>query len=145
MSTQALFEAIELGGIEDVRRLLAVGTDVNIFYDDLTPLIKAVSFGHMTIVQLLIDQGAKIDTVDNLRKSSALIWAIIMSKVEIAQLLASRMDVATLNIVDIDGKTAADWADIGGDYSEKVEEFKPVGAAIRARGGTTAADLAARA
>ena len=143
---QLFFQACEAGGAEDVLRLLREGADANSF--DLsgnTPLMNAGAFGHAAIVQLLIDQGgAKLDTVDKDGGRSALIWAILMSRVEIALLLAARMDAAALNRADNSGKTALDWADIGGDFSEKVEEFKPVAAAIRARGGLAGAELAAR-
>jgi hypothetical protein len=65
--------------------------------------------------------------------------------VAIAQLLTARMGVAALNIVDSNGKTALDYAKVGGRYKNKVAQLAPVAAASRARGGLTAAELEARA
>jgi hypothetical protein len=54
------------------------------------------------------------------------------------------MDTATLNILDKYSKLTLDYAIKSGRRRDKVAELAPAVAAIRARGGLTAAELAAR-
>ena len=103
-------------------------------------LIWASFNGHAVIAQLLVDNGAKPDLVDK-DGWSALICASFNGHAAIAQLLAARLNAAALNLVDARGKTALDYANEGGGGKDKVAGLAPAAAAIRHRGGFTAAWL----
>jgi WD40 repeat protein/serine/threonine protein kinase len=139
----ALMEA-SLSGHTSIARLLADKGAVLDLVDNhgCSALMHASLNGHTAIVQLLADK-AKLDLVNN-DGESALIMSCFRAYAEIAQLLAARMDTAALNILDKYGKTALDYAIESGRRKDKVAELAPAAAAIRARGGLTAAELAAR-
>jgi ankyrin repeat protein len=111
--------------------------------EGLSALMWASLQGHAAVAQLLADRGAKLDLVDE-DGCSALIVACSGGHAAAAQLLAARMDAAALNLVDSTRKTALDHANEGGEGKDKVAELEPAAAAIRARGGLTGAEIAAR-
>ena len=110
----------------------------------MSALIWASSFGHTAVVQLLADKGANLDLVDKYTMT-ALIWASCNGHAAVAQLLAERMDATAINHFNRGGKTALDYAEQGGEDKDKVAELAPAATAMRARGGLTGAELAARA
>ena len=62
-----LLAAIENGNFSQVRQLLKKGADPNVIYNDIdasSPLIIASYHGHLEIVELLLDHGAKVDIVN---------------------------------------------------------------------------------
>ena len=109
----------------------------------VSALTAASVIGHTRIVQLLADKGARLDLVDKLGRS-ALFAATNYGHHATAQLLVDRMDAAALNLVNAEGETALDHADWGGEVGKFTKELAPVAAAIRARGGLTGSELAAR-
>jgi ankyrin repeat protein len=111
--------------------------------EGLSALMWASLQGHAAVTQLLADRGAKLDLVDE-DGCSALIVACSGGHAAAAQLLAARLDAAALNLVDSTGKTAFDHANEGGEDKDKAAELEPAAAAIRARGGLTGAEIAAR-
>jgi ankyrin repeat protein len=134
----------------EVLRLVNEGADVDLAgKGGRTPLMNAARNSSCSTsrskaaIERLIGVGTKLDLVDEGGRS-ALIWACFNCHTAAAQLLTAHMTAAALNLVDNIGKTALDWADEGGLSKEKVAELAPVAAAIRARGGLTAAELNAR-
>lgn len=65
-SDQDFIAAIELGNVQEVRRLLEAGADVNA-RDNLgaTPLHHAAAAGHSKLLKLLITEGADINARNN--------------------------------------------------------------------------------
>jgi ankyrin repeat protein len=91
------------------------------------------------VASRLVEAGAKLDLVDE-HGISALMYACMWGRTATAQLLVAAG--AALNQVNVNGvKSALDWADEGGFSNDKVAEFAPIAAAIRARGGKTRAEL----
>ena len=60
----SIYKAAKTGNIEAVKQHLAAGTDVNERFGDaeLTPLNAAADEGHKEIAELLIDNGAVVNT-----------------------------------------------------------------------------------
>ena len=126
-------------------RLVKAGASLDyVDIDGQSALMHASSEGHTAVVQMLADSGAQLDLFDR-RGHSALIGAAYSGCSATAQLLAAQMDAAALNLIDKDGKTALDHANEGGKNNDKLAELAPAAAAIRARGGLTAAERKARA
>jgi len=85
---KALLYAASKGHIEAVKHHLEAGADVNAKHDNgVTPLHDAVTFGHKEIVELLIAEGASVNTQAALFGWTPLDAAIINKKTEIADLL----------------------------------------------------------
>jgi len=139
-----LLAACEEGRVEDALRLVGEGADVD-FADStgFTPLLAASIRGDEVVVMRLVEAGAKIDLANKQSNQSALSVAAYFGQAAVAQLLAARMDAAALNLIDVFGKTALDWASEGGAEKDKVAELAPVAATIRARGGLAAVDAKA--
>jgi len=66
---KSLFEAVKKGDIEQVKKLIAEGADVNETEDlgqvKWTPLIAAASGGDVQVVKVLLENGAKVDATDS--------------------------------------------------------------------------------
>ena len=117
-------------------RLIAEGADPDFASEDtdLTPLMWASSQAELdSVAARLVAVGARLDLVDR-EGDSSLIFACITKRVATAMLLIE--SGAELNLVDAEGETALDVAIMRGLTS--------VAAALRARGGCTAAELASR-
>jgi len=77
LGATALTEAIETGDSELVGRLLQAGADPNLGNeDDQTPLMLAARQGSLPMVEALVKAGAKINTREEFRDQSALMWAV---------------------------------------------------------------------
>ena len=64
---KALLDAARNGSVEEVRRSLLVGVDVNATDDDgATPLHCAALRGHAAIVNVLVQAGALVDAVNQI-------------------------------------------------------------------------------
>ena len=132
-------------GLEAVAaRLVEAGAALDLVDEyGQSALLRASAVGHAAVVQLLLQKGAQVDIVDK-SGGTALTYACFYGQPDAAQLLAARMDAAALNLVDSTRKTALDHANEGGEGKDKVAELEPAAAAIRARGGLTGAEIAAR-
>jgi ankyrin repeat protein len=68
-NTKSLFEAAEKGDVEQVKRLIANGANVNVTADahpvKWTPLIAAASEGHAQVVKVLLENGAEVNATDS--------------------------------------------------------------------------------
>lgn len=89
--TTALFEAIEHNNSNEVTRLIADGVDVNNRYgSNLTPLMLACVRGLPGIVEILLNAGADIYTVDSSLGASALHKAAQSGITDVARMLLDR-------------------------------------------------------
>jgi ankyrin repeat protein len=93
---RALALAAQLGEIEAVKILLDAGEDPNRFnppgmHAHTPPLHQAVAAGHLDVVKLLIDRGARLDIRDTLYQGTPLVWAKYCDKPEIAAFLERRL------------------------------------------------------
>jgi ankyrin repeat protein len=98
-STSALVEACYRCHEDVVDLLLERGADPNFGYEkpvgvevDLTPLIIAAAAGSLTIVQKLLDHGARMDVPadEYMTRLPALWWAIAIGHTAMVQLLLER-------------------------------------------------------
>jgi ankyrin repeat protein len=65
VSENELIEAAKAGRIEEVKRLIAVGANVNAATEGgKTPLHGAAAFGHEAVVQALLKVGANVNAAD---------------------------------------------------------------------------------
>jgi ankyrin repeat protein len=89
--TTALFEAIDINNSNEVTRLIADGVDVNNRYNsNLTPLMLACARGLPSIVEILLNAGADIYTVDSSLGASALHKAAQSGVTDVARMLLDR-------------------------------------------------------
>jgi hypothetical protein len=77
---RALALAAQLGNTEVVRLLLDAGEDPDRFNPEglhahATPLHHAAGAGHLPVVRLLVERGARLDLVDTLWRATPLGWA----------------------------------------------------------------------
>ncbi|MBL8228259.1 MAG: ankyrin repeat domain-containing protein [Bryobacterales bacterium] len=91
---RALALAAQLGQVEVTRLLLDAGEDPNRFNPPGThahtpPMHQAVWAGHLDVVRLLVERGAKLDIRDTTYHSTPLGWARYGGKQEIAAYLES--------------------------------------------------------
>jgi len=86
--TAALFKAIDHNNSNEVTRLIADGLDVNNRYgSNLTPLMLACVRGLPGIVEILLNAGADVYTVDSSLGASALHKAAQSGVTDVAQML----------------------------------------------------------
>lgn len=91
---RALAIAATAGQVEATRLLLDAGEDPNRFnppgtHSHSTPLHQAVWGGHLEVVRLLVERGARVDIRDTTFDATALGWAQYGGKVEVAAYLES--------------------------------------------------------
>ena len=146
-----IHEAARTGNIEAIKQHIAAGTDVNAKdkYGE-SPLLFAATFGHKEIAELLIANGADVNTkIDKIGMTPLHIatgqgykeivelliakGADVNAKVEITELLIA--NGADVNAKDVEGQTPLDWAE--------EEKYKEIADLIRKHGGKTAEELKA--
>lgn len=91
----ALALAAQLGQTEIVAFLLEQGEDPNRFnphgmHDHATPLHHAAGAGHLNVVRLLVERGARLDLCDKIYSSTPLGWAEHCGQPEVAAYLRRR-------------------------------------------------------
>ena len=89
---RALSLAAQLGFPDIVRLLIAAGEDPNRFnlpgmHAHSTPLHQAICAGHLHVVKVLIEHGARVDIEDTLHHGTALGWARYCNQAAIAEYL----------------------------------------------------------
>jgi len=94
-----------------VRLLLSRGTNVDTasLYYKKTPVIQAARNGHENVVQLLLNNGAKINAQDRYG-FTALIWASINNHEPVVRMLVERGADLNLRSAGIAGRTALQYA-----------------------------------
>jgi len=66
MSGEALLNACRTGNLDEAKRLLDAGVDVNCKgFDERTPLHLACQNGHVHVAELLLSKGADVNSKDN--------------------------------------------------------------------------------
>lgn len=87
---QNLLQAAFRGDLEEVKRLLNGGADINT-HDNYgrTALLRAADQGHLEVVNVLLDKGADLNTKDN-RGETALIAAVRKHHSEVANVLLGK-------------------------------------------------------
>ena len=99
-----IMTAVQNDDLDEVRRLIAAGEDVNRAEDDeTTPLFVAVKYGNLEMVRLLIDFGAKVN-VRNDEKQTPLMMIDDDASLELVELLLR--NGARVNRVAENGDTA---------------------------------------
>ena len=104
----ALSDAVRTGNIEDVKKHLAAGADVNAknIYED-TPLYEAVKLGYKEIAELLLANGADVNVKNN-AGWVPLHMATALDHKEIVELLVT--NGANVDAKDDDGSTPMHYA-----------------------------------
>ena len=92
---RALALAAQSGRAEVVAALLDAGEDPNRFnpagtHSHTPPLHQAIAAGHIDVVKLLIDRGARLDIKDTIHHGTPLGWANYCKQPAIADYLRSR-------------------------------------------------------
>jgi len=93
-----MWAAARRGDADEARKLLDAGVDVNTpFRYGATALSYACDRGHLPVVKLLLERGARVDVKDTFYGASAFDWAIspaagdpTQAHVEIARLLLAK-------------------------------------------------------
>ena len=82
--------ACESGNAELVRRLLRAGADPNHTLSHVeTPLMMAARTGSVPVLKLLLARGVKVDAREQLRGTTALMWAAANSNTDAVRFLAA--------------------------------------------------------
>ena len=107
----ALYQLCAYGELDEVRAELARGGDVNYkdsdaLVDGMTALMIAVSEGHNSIVQLLLEQPAVKTNEKDIAGSTALHWAVFGNNAEGARMLLLHPGFNSANSTKNNGETA---------------------------------------
>jgi ankyrin repeat protein len=91
---RAVALAAQCGHADVVGVLIDAGEDPNRFnppgtHSHSPPLHQAIAAGHLNVVRLLIERGARLDTKDTIYQSTPLGWAHYCDRPEIAAYLKS--------------------------------------------------------
>jgi ankyrin repeat protein len=134
---KALIEAIKKEDVNEVKKLLEAGADVNVKNDfDFTALMLAVLKENPDIIRLLLDNGADIneivDYIGGYCAKTPLMFAIENEKFESAKILIE--EGADVNLGSDRRGTPLIIASCKG-YKETVELLVKNGADVNARGG----------
>jgi uncharacterized protein len=102
---QQLSEAAFMGRLDKVKQLIEEGADVNGNAESgLTPLAGAANYGHFSVVQFLLENGA-VPTITDKEGKNALEEALKAAQPKIVRLLIPRFDRGEL-------KKRYDWSDL---------------------------------
>ncbi len=146
---RSLHAAVEKGEIDEVRRLLAAGVEVNAVAEYGSALHLAVNYGsalhlavnegHESIITILCDAGANVNAADTYG-DTALHVAVMEKKLDCVQALVTAG--ADVNVTNGDGETALHMAARWG-YREIVQALVTAGADVNVTNGDgeTACDL----
>jgi len=92
---RALALVAQAGHAEIVGVLIDAGEDPNRFnppgtHSHVQPLHQAIAAGHLTVVTMLVERGARLDTRDTIHQGTPLGWAKYFNRPEIAAYLVSK-------------------------------------------------------
>eukprot|EP00295_Goniomonas_pacifica_P017106 CAMPEP_0175845286 /NCGR_PEP_ID=MMETSP0107_2-20121207/22132_1 /TAXON_ID=195067 ORGANISM="Goniomonas pacifica, Strain CCMP1869" /NCGR_SAMPLE_ID=MMETSP0107_2 /ASSEMBLY_ACC=CAM_ASM_000203 /LENGTH=124 /DNA_ID=CAMNT_0017159811 /DNA_START=11 /DNA_END=385 /DNA_ORIENTATION=+ len=82
----ALQEAAQSGNVNEIRRLLAAGANINADVHDRAPLHLSALNGHLEVCQMLVGAGANVNAT-NLRGSTPLHYSGFNGHMEVSQML----------------------------------------------------------
>jgi hypothetical protein len=107
--TELFIEAVRKGDAPAVKRMLDESADPNTTMRSGASVLQvACSEGHIEIVKVLLDKGAKLNYQCETLRSTALMDAVVFEREEIVRLLLSKG--ADVTIKDSHGYTALDLA-----------------------------------
>ena len=78
--------AIAKGDVESVKKFIEYGSDINEKSNDMTPLMIAARYNQVAIINLLIENGAKVKTKND-KGFSALKYAQLSNATQAADVL----------------------------------------------------------
>ena len=144
--TSDLLTAIDKGQSVVVQELLDSGIDPNIDAgpEGAYPLHLAVLKGNKEIVQILLDNGAKIDLrATNKDEATPLAWAAFLGQKDVVSLLIEAG--AAINAIDANQYTPLDAAGIAWrasqDDEEKAKKLMEIMTILKANSGKHADEL----
>lgn len=119
---EQLFDAIHDNDIEQVKGLIAQEVNINVkeCYEHRTPLHRAVSYGCLPIVKVLIAAGADLEAEDYLGRTPLLVASNDGRLLIVKALVAAGADV---NAKDDRGYTALSSVNDGYSYSPKIKNY----------------------
>ena len=111
-----LINASVKGNIDDIKKLLIAGADINTKDNAIqtTPIALAANRGHLEVVKFLFSQGAQIDAVCNIG-TSALMIASAKGHLEVVRFLLNAG--ANHRLLDIKGFSALTFAASAGNIA----------------------------
>jgi len=130
-----LHQAVLAGNLEEVKKLVSSGADVNALYiDEATPdegtaLLLAVKNDDHDIVAYLLENGANIEIKD-VNGLTALHLAVVADRKDITELLLSKG--ANIKATDNSKRTTLHWASLATDDRELALLLIDHGAAVNA-------------
>ncbi|MBA2379377.1 MAG: ankyrin repeat domain-containing protein, partial [Blastocatellia bacterium] len=139
-----IFSAIWDEDLDEVKQLLAAGTDVNVTDSEGdTPLMTAVLVGSVEITRLLLDSGADANAVEE-KGMTALMFLDEESTAELAEMLVNAG--SSLEAEDVDGDTPLVVAAVRSVPAEVLEVLIRASSDVNHRNkkGETALMIAAR-
>jgi len=124
----SILDAVHKGNIEAVKQHLAAGADVEFDIYGLSVLDLAAGEGHKEIAELLIAEGADVNTKPGDEETTPLHLAAMNGHTEVAELLIAKG--ADVNAKCVDGKTPLYYAkgetvDLLRKYGGKTGEVQP--------------------
>lgn len=112
-----LIQAVERDDINEVKRLIELGGDVNVTDKDGRPaLVVAIQKKNQKTVNLLINAGANVNTICRESKLSSLVQAILMHDFGIVKCLVNAG--ADLDFKCIEGRTILVYASMVSAYAD---------------------------
>lgn len=135
IANEQLFSAVKKGDIERVRKLIAVGVNVDITDEDgRTPLNLAASVGYTKMVEILVNKGAGVNIADK-NGYTPLHWTIIQGLIESTKEVMKTLinEGADVNMEDKNGSTPLHWA-VGIDDIRAIELIVSYIAKLRGAG-----------
>lgn len=128
-ATKMLIPAIKAGFYDIVKQLIARGADINALDKNGTsPLNIAVHYSRPGIVQLLIDNGARVNSIHKALNNTNLMSAAFEGKLHILEILLPKVN--NINFQNKDGLTALMYASGGHcnspNYSWRREDFRKI-------------------
>ena len=121
-----LLEAILAGSLDEIKRIVSDGVDLNARADDgFTPLMLAATRGDPSVTEFLIGKGADVNARNKIGQTPLMIAAQGGFKDVAQQLIAAGADVRTR---DNEGRNAVVWAATRQDFPEVVSLLAVSGA-----------------
>ena len=140
-SQWSLHSLCKEGNIHSVKWHLDQGADVNAPYKNMTLLHTAAAYDHKEIVELLIEEGANLNTKDEDGVTPLHDAVGSLSQKEIIELLIT--NGADINAKTKRGSTPLDWAEEvnENDALEDKSDYRELAYEIRKHGGKTGEEL----
>jgi len=110
--SSAFFEALDFHLTPEVQALLIAGSDPNARREDLTPLMLASMAGHLDLVEMLLEAGARVDARTR-EGATALIGACQHDQLQVVKALV-RAQADLQAALKGSGTTALYWACFSG-------------------------------